>query len=876
MSKAQDDDDLVMRLVQVTLEQAPDQRESHLRDACGDDAELFAEVWNYVEWEIRMQGFLLDPLCAPPPVHQLQPGELLESRFRIVREVAQGGMGIVYEAFDEKLHKRIALKCAKAGFRDRLFPEVRHASEISHPNVCRIFEIHAAETPQGQLDFITMEFLDGETLTARLKRGKIPEAETRAIAIQICQGLAEAHRKHVIHGDLKSNNVILTQADAGGIRAVITDFGLALGTTAPVEDGALSGSTEPGGTPDYMAPELWKGGKATTASDVYALGVILYELATGQRPFTSPSGKPGATRKLPPAHSKWDSILARCLDPDPAKRFPDSTQVAQALEPSRAWRWWLAAAAAVALAAGVGAYSRTNSPQETIKLAFTPFQAGPEDAARAVGVSQDVSRELAHLKGGGHVRVTVVKSPTAPEATHVLHGTLSTAAGPILIHAILTDTRSKADIADWEFAYSPDELRYAPRAVASIATAALHLPAFEAPPVNAAAQKDYEAGLADSRRNSTIDQALSTLDRAVKEDSDSPVAWAALAEAQYSKYFITKDKIWLDRTWASLQQAQRRDLDLSQVHRVAGLVLFSSGFYEPALADYLRAIELDPASGLNQWRLSQVYENTNRLDLALIALQKAVQLEPNYFKMYLQLGAYYYKHGDLTKSIEQFKTCVKLAPDEPETHFALGAAFLNKGLLDDAEQEMRQSIRLGGPAQASNNLGNLLMIKGKDGDAIPFLKGALQQSEFGDRYLWWMNLGDAYRRTRKRDLSLSAYRNGLEAADKVLSRNSRDGSVRSYLAYLSARLGDRSRAESEMAQSLTSAQDNDTKEMAVTTLEALGERDRALAILKNLPDDALEDAARLPNLADLWQDSRFIDLLRSRHLVELLRSHDIQ
>ena len=120
-----------------------------------------------------MGRFLLDPVYiltreddaeSDAEEDGFEPGELLENRFRVLREVAQGGMGIVYEAVDEKLDRRIAIKCAKSGFRKRLPPEVRHASEVSHPNVCKIFEIHTARTSSGEVDFVTMEYLDGETL----------------------------------------------------------------------------------------------------------------------------------------------------------------------------------------------------------------------------------------------------------------------------------------------------------------------------------------------------------------------------------------------------------------------------------------------------------------------------------------------------------------------------------------------------------------------------------------------------------------------------------------------------------------------------------------------------------------------------------------
>src|SRR5262249_48509523 len=132
MSPEAQRDDMVMSLVEKTLALDPEDREAYLDQACSGNAELRGQVWDYVESERRMKGFLLDPFYfASRSEHPFEPGTLLEGRFRIVREVAQGGMGVVYEATDEKLERRIALKCAKSGFGQRLPPEVRHASEVS-------------------------------------------------------------------------------------------------------------------------------------------------------------------------------------------------------------------------------------------------------------------------------------------------------------------------------------------------------------------------------------------------------------------------------------------------------------------------------------------------------------------------------------------------------------------------------------------------------------------------------------------------------------------------------------------------------------------------------------------------------------------------
>ncbi len=162
---------------------------------------------------------------------------------------------------------------------------------------------------------------------------RLAEKEARTIAQQLCAGLAEAHRNRVIHGDLKSNNVIL--ATAAGWSRPRRNHGFRPGPGSEtaqrtIQSGAL------GGTPDYMAPELWKGEKATVASDVYALGVILYELASGGKPFPSSPELPWEerlTQKAPAVNPKWDRVLARCLDPDPGLRFHNADEIGQALAP---------------------------------------------------------------------------------------------------------------------------------------------------------------------------------------------------------------------------------------------------------------------------------------------------------------------------------------------------------------------------------------------------------------------------------------------------------------------------------------------------------------------------------------------------------------
>ena len=875
------DDDLVMSLVEMALARLPDDREAYLQSACAGDSELFGQVWNYVESEQRMKGFLSDPLFPRALFeHPFEPGELLDGRFRIVREVAQGGMGVVYEAVDEKLERRIALKCAKIGFRKRLPPEVRNASEISHPNVCKIFEIHTASTQQGEIDFLTMEFLDGATLAERLSGGPLPPEEARTIALQLCAGLAEAHRNRVIHGDLKSSNVILTAGGGRACRAVITDFGLARSQEAferSMQSGAL------GGTPEYMAPELWMGEKASIASDIYALGVILYELASGRRPEQPEGGRGDWLGWKPPAvHPKWDRVLQRCLDPDPARRFRDADAVAQALAPPRTRRWFLAAAAAAVLAVVTGAvtYQRTAAPRESVRLAVLPFESGGAADPLAARLWREVADQVGRLKGNKQTDLAAIslnnvlrthvdsveKASAVLGATHVLRGTIEREKDQVKLQAFLTDARSRVDVKEWRAQYGVLEERYIPVVLASMVTETFHLtPLAAGAAVNASARGDYLAGLAYLRRDSTIPAALASFERAVHADPDSPLAYAGMAEAQWFQYFLTKQRAWLGRSAESAKEAKRRNLDLAQVHRVAGLHLRNVGFYEQASAEYRRAIELEPNDAENYRRLGQVYENNNQKEEALVAFQTAVSRQPDYYRGHFELGAYHYNRGDYTQAVAPLRRALDLAPDEPNVRFALGATYLNLGMFGEAEQQLRLAVALDEAPNALHSLGLTLMYQGRDREAIAYFSRTLRRNP--ERYLSWMYLGIAYRRTNRTAESGDANRRGREVAEAEMARNPRDGYVRSIRGYFAAALGDRVRAESETAQALSLAPDDaETRWMAILTYEALGEREASLAVLNRSSRLQLMDIARWPDVADLGRDPRFLQLLSTVNL----------
>src|SRR5258708_2606116 len=263
------------------------------------------------------------------------PGQIIADRYRVVALAGRGGMGEVYRAEDLKLSQIVAIKFLPASLSHdaqalaRFHSEVRVARQVSHPNVCRVFDIGDADG----VPFLTMEYVDGEDLASLVRRiGRLSSDKAIEIARQVCAGLYAAHERGVIHRDLKPANLMLD--GAGKIR--ITDFGLAAIAAA------LDGTDIKAGTPAYMAPEQLEGKEVTIKSDLYSLGLVLYEILTGKRAFNAttlpelikqresaaPTNPSALVRDLDPLIER---VILRCLEKDPTQRPTSALQVAAAL-----------------------------------------------------------------------------------------------------------------------------------------------------------------------------------------------------------------------------------------------------------------------------------------------------------------------------------------------------------------------------------------------------------------------------------------------------------------------------------------------------------------------------------------------------------------
>ena len=361
-----------------------------------------------------------------PVAAAFEPDRLVAGRYRVVRFLGRGGMGEVYEVEDGALHERVALKTVisvatdDARALERLKREVQLARKVTHPNVCRIFDVGFHE----QVPFLTMELLTGETLWQRLRRGPMSAAEALPIVEQLAAALDAAHRAGVIHQDFKSDNVMLLPG-----RTVVTDFGLARAAIGPGGDQPRAGSGVVG-TLNYAAPEQLAGGEVTERVDLYALGVVLFEMVTGALPFLWSTPRAALERpgqpKTPPLASlapelaaAWGETIERCLARDPAARPATAGEVAARLRatPGRRAVGRIAAAFAVAaLASGlaVAGWQRARSPASPSLRAVTvppsppppqsppPSRLEPARAIAAVGtlvLSIDADNARVELDG---------------------------------------------------------------------------------------------------------------------------------------------------------------------------------------------------------------------------------------------------------------------------------------------------------------------------------------------------------------------------------------------------------------------------------------------------------------------------------------------
>ncbi len=723
---------------------SPAARAAFLAEACRSEPTVAAELRSLLAHAEPGEAFfagLAGAVASPVAGHRL-------GQYRLLGTLGSGGMGTVYRAYDARLDREVALKFlpphlgSQPEARERLLVEARAAAALEHPNVCTIHEI--GETTDGR-PFIAMACYAGETLKERLERGPVPPAEAVAIAAQIARGLAAAHARGIVHRDVKPGNVMLG-AD-GTVR--LLDFGL-----AKLQDVTLTGPGITPGTVAYMAPEQVRGDRLDPRTDLWALGVVLYEMLTGKRPFQGGNGQavrlailneeaPPLGRDRTDIPERLARVIERLLRKDPAARYRDAAELLGDLEPappgarrprSAARQRWraratiLGATLAFVIAAWSVGRQREGRLPEVRRLAVLPLADLTGDPAReyfVVGMHEALVAELSRVR-----ELTVLSR----QSTLRYHGSelpLPAIAGELGVDALLEGSVFLADdsvrITVQLVRADPEEhiwggsyhraLRNALGLQGEVARAvaqAIHARAFPATPsvrpamaIPPAAQEAYLKGIYHLERQTQFTElgagrlavlrsAVEALEEAARLAPGWASAHARLARAYHfvaSGYPELADQFY-PRSKLAAQRALELDENESVAHAALGFVLF---MYERewagAEAAIRRALALDPNS--HQWVYAIYLLATARYEEAIAHYRLAEERNPLSPFLKAQVADAYACAGRHDQAVAQLEDLAARLSEVPVWLLAkLGNEYLAASRFPEAIRQLERAVTL--------------------------------------------------------------------------------------------------------------------------------------------------------------------------------------
>jgi serine/threonine-protein kinase len=646
-------------------------------------------------------------------------------RYRVAAKLGAGGMGVVYRAYDEKLHRDVAIKLLHSGpedaGRERILHEARTSSALNHPGICTVYEVE----DQGNQSFIVMELIEGHSLSDLIPSDGFPLAAVHQHGLQIAAALAHAHAKGIIHRDIKPSNILVTNQG----RIKILDFGLAKQVGARISertteslDTLSSAHGAIAGTLAYMAPEQLRGERATARSDVWSFGVVLYELATGQRPYTgdtaftlSSSILSGALRPLPSRVApRLKKVVLRCLNNDPIERYQDGGQVHAALEaleirerstqasrPSR----------------------RTSSHSRVRSLAVLPLEnlsPGPDDDFFADGMTDALITTLAQIRALRVISRTSVMRykgtrQSLPEIAQALNvdaiveGTVLRSNERVritaqLIHAT-TDThlwgkQYESDLRD-VLALQGDVARAIADEIQIQLSPQERSRLARTRPVVPAAYEAFLKGRHFWYRRSpdALRRGLELLQQAITLDPSYALAHAGLAEAHASMGWDLFGLVAPSDAFPLAKQAAQRALELdpncAEAHAALGNTAMGFDWdWVTAEREYRHAIELKPQYGPAHIWYSHLLKAVDRTEESLAESQRALECDPLGLVLNMHMGWHLVYARQYEKAIEQCQKTLELDPTFILAHVFLGQAYEQSGAFSDAIAAFEKAAEL--------------------------------------------------------------------------------------------------------------------------------------------------------------------------------------
>ena len=670
------------------------------------------------------------------------------SHYKILSKLGEGGMGVVYKAEDIRLHRTVALKVLPPELtrnrdaKTRFMHEARAASALQHHNICTIHEID--ETPAGQL-FICMDCYEGETLREKIARGPLPVSEAVDIAAQIAGGLSEAHRAGMIHRDIKPANIMITR----GSVAKILDFGVAklAGQTKVTRTGMTVG------TAAYMSPEQAKGAEVDQRTDIWSLGVIMYEMLTGRPPFQGdvepallysimnqdPEPVTALRSDVP---IELERVAMRSLAKNPDKRYESADDVLTQLKEIRAhqdllrtrgkWSLWrmrhrsavrVAAIMLMAVAVAIAAIRFWPGRGETINsVAVLPLDnvsGDPEQEYFVDGMTDELIGQLGKVQAltvisrTSSMRYKNVEKPL-PDIARELHvgsvveGSVQREGDRVRISLRLVDARRDKSLWSDTFDMTMADIFAMQTEVANKVVQALKTTLSPGertrlqvePPANTEAYQLYLKGRFYFGK--LVEQetwkAIGYYQQAVELDPNYAAAYAGLARAYRS--LSVYGRVSPEETYPKAKEYALRALELDEslagAHHAMGLLCFMEWNWESARKEFERAVELEPNNADIRGGYAGYFWFTGQGNDAVAQQTRAVELDPLDVGAHQNLGEALYYARRYDESIKASLETIDMDPNFPQTHMFLGMACAAKGMKEEAVKALDRDMEISG------------------------------------------------------------------------------------------------------------------------------------------------------------------------------------
>jgi serine/threonine protein kinase/Flp pilus assembly protein TadD len=922
----------VEKLFGDALDMEPEARRAFLDVACQDEPELKHLVEQLLMEDERAGSFLKKPVVdfltttdttanrvsdtnATSAGARFHTGDMIAGRFLVVRFIARGGMGEVYEVEDHLLQRsRVALKmilpeiAADAEASHQFMQEVLLARQVSHPNLCQIYEIFRCDEGQSPFLFLTMKLLAGDTLDSRLRKGLlIPRDEALEIFRQMIAGIAAIHAAGIIHRDIKPTNVML---DRSGNRTCVSimDFGLARRYES---EATILKPRVVAGTPGYLAPELMMGQRPSRATDIFALGVLLHQVITGERPIESADGIsqiPAPSLASAPLPATYFHAIQEFLSDNPLVRCRAFEQIRSVLDENsshlqlrpfaRTWtrrQMLMTSGAAFCVLAGGAAWKRDQISDLLHPLPVKRFVAlvgwppSPDAHIRPMLISliDSISSELARAEAYDHNLFLIPHFSTDVNTPSQLNEVRESLGANLVLAA--SGARSSKDLNLSLQVLEPskphplrskrirvsdgEELSLAQKAVRAAAEL-LDVRHYEpsdkrvaAGTSNPEAYAAFEAAeaLRKQPNDTGLEPAIEKYKQAVDLDRHYALATAKLAVAYCRLADVKHDPAAIALARANAETALALDPNLVPARMALAGALEQTGDETSALREMKRALAADPANTQTLTWLGDSYVRLNRWQSAEESFRRALQLRPNNWIAHTELGLLLYKQGEYLHALSEFRTAALASPKDALTQSNVGFMYLVLGHIPEALEKLKLSLSLKRTALASYMMSAALRSMRDALSALPFAREATAL-DAGNSNIW-LELGDCESMIhRHEDQARRAYAEAARVQREALETNNADGPGWILLGLCEAKTGASQDARTHLREgdSLPSG-DIDTQMCKARLFETLGQRDAALTTLASClrRGATTVQVDLMPEMKQLQADPRYREILRT-------------